>query len=159
MSIEDLGNTQLVFEPGSLNQNPPTVDVPPLNLWENMEADATYWNGMLDTEETYEDNIEPTQLRNEGTVGQPLAPNRRVSAPPPAAFIVIDDDDDDSYTGSSYELKDMEINGAIPPTVPIGPNSLVETNGTGTLLSGSIYLTIVNNICIILTESNAIHFE
>ncbi|KAL0742560.1 hypothetical protein Bca4012_084073 [Brassica carinata] len=103
---------------------------------ENMEEDGTYWNGMLEEEETYELNIEHPQLRTEGSIGQPLPPNRRVCAPQPANIIVIDDDDGVSYTGSSEGLNDIEINASLPPPVAIGPDCMVETNGCTTLLAG-----------------------
>ncbi|KAL0741244.1 hypothetical protein Bca4012_082757 [Brassica carinata] len=136
LSIEEIQNTLPSFEPGSLVPHPATVDVPPLNLWENMEEDGTYWNGMLEEEETYELNIEHPQLRTEGSIGQPLPPNRRVCAPQPANIIVIDDDDDVSYTGSSEGLNDIEINASLPPPVAIGPDCMVETNGCTTFLAG-----------------------
>lgn len=99
----------------------------PLNLWENLEEDATYWDGKLEGVGTYVLNIEPPPLPSQGSIGLPLAPNRRVCVPQPAAIIFIDDDDDVSFTGSSYVINDIENNAALPPRIAIGPDSTVET--------------------------------
>lgn len=137
LSVAELENSLPSFDPGALVPHLTTVDATPFNSWEHMEEDATYWNGMVGEEGPYEIILEQQLFQTDGSIGQPLPLNRRVSAPQPPAFIVIDDDHDDiADTGSSSGGDAVEVNAALRPPVPILVDSLMETKNSNNVLAG-----------------------
>lgn len=116
-----------------VNQRAPT-EVEPLNLWEELPHEETYWDQMVEEDTTFEVISSPPSER---VIGVPLSQNRRVSAPQPLTIIVIDDDDQASYTGSPQGLNNSENTITRPLPQPQAENldaMVVANNGEAVLI-------------------------
>ncbi|KAL0864154.1 hypothetical protein Bca101_043272 [Brassica carinata] len=139
----------------------PLRQIPPFQpIWEDVsDEDQAYWDGVFEAEKNYQLQVQPAPRPTNGSLGLPIGPNLRVTAPPSPTTVLVVEAEETSYTGSSDGLD--ENHNDLSPAIPISENvanisdALSQGEDTAPIANGNVGpLTQVNN-----GGSAAVHYK